>query len=460
MPSSDLKATELAKLPSVASTPEGGRPSMSGESSDDAASVEKFSDDGGTSGASTTGSVNADTAEGETYNTPDYVPGCFEGPEKNMEVVFRADKGAVDGLRSLSRAQLDNLCTKAKCTILSKISNSYLDAYVLSESSLFVYKHRYIMKTCGTTTLLRCLSTLLEYADELGMELDWVGYSRKNLQFPSAQLWPHSNFGDEIKYIQTHDKLQDRLRGSGYILGPITDDHWFVYVADHSLGLPSHPGRQYVPPPPPTSPMMHSSASSSSLIGEPSTERTINLMMFDMAADVAQTFYQKNCPTGKEMTQKSGIANLCPGATIDETAFSPCGYSMNALLHDAYFTVHITPEPQCSYASFETNTNLRNYSSMVRNVLNVFKPKRFVLTMFGDEAGVNGIQELPMDPRQILVPGFGTYTRTSLASTKVETELCCFMGCYSLDPNSPAKPADTARLSSAGSIRDRGYSLC
>ena len=48
------------------------------------------------------------------------------------------------------------------------------------------------------------------------------------------QLWPHSNFGDEIKYISSHDKLQDRLKGSGYILGPITGDHWFVYVADHS----------------------------------------------------------------------------------------------------------------------------------------------------------------------------------------------------------------------------------
>jgi hypothetical protein len=52
--------------------------------------------------------------------------------------------------------------------------------------------------------------------------------------FSYFKLWPHSNFGDEIRYISTHDKLQDRLKGSGYILGPITGDHWFVYVADHS----------------------------------------------------------------------------------------------------------------------------------------------------------------------------------------------------------------------------------
>jgi S-adenosylmethionine decarboxylase len=69
------------------------------------------------------------------------------------------------------------------------------------------------------------------------MEIDWVGYDRKNLTFPDAQQWPHSNFGDEIQYLRSHSKLQDRLKGSGYILGPITGDHWFVFVADHSRQL-------------------------------------------------------------------------------------------------------------------------------------------------------------------------------------------------------------------------------
>jgi S-adenosylmethionine decarboxylase len=390
------------------------------------------SDDGSLHGTTASNS----SVDSETHATPEYVPGTFEGPEKNMEVVFKVDKGVPDGLRTLSREQLDTLCTKAKCTILSKISNSYMDAYVLSESSLFVYKHRYIMKTCGTTTLLRCLSTLLEYSDKLGMELDWVGYSRKNLLFPNAQLWPHSNFGEEINYIKSHAKLQDRLKGSGYILGPITDDHWFVYVADHSSWTGhrlSSPGKNESDKMVTGVPRLHSSMSSQSLVGLPSTERTVNMMMFDMAPEVADIFFKENTASGKEMTLKSGINNLCPGATIDETAFTPCGYSMNAILHDAYFTVHITPEKECSYCSFETNTSLKSYASMVRNVLNVFRPKRFVLTMFGDEAAISSIPELPTDPRNINIPGFGSFVRTSLASTKVETELCCLMACYSYD---------------------------
>lgn len=64
-----------------------------------------------------------------------------------------------------------------------------------------------------------------------------------------------------------------------------------------------------------------------------------------------------------------------PTATIQEFMFDPCGYSMNALLFDAYYTIHITPESHCSYGSFETNVRQRSYDSLIRNVLSVFRPK-------------------------------------------------------------------------------------
>lgn len=97
--------------------------------------------------------AGVDSSSRQTDDDDDCV-GYFEGPEKTLEVVFRSDKGVSEGLRALSRQKIDHLCTKAKCTILSQISNSHMDAFVLSESSLFVYRHRLVMKTCGTTTLL------------------------------------------------------------------------------------------------------------------------------------------------------------------------------------------------------------------------------------------------------------------------------------------------------------------
>merc|ERR1711871_736402 len=97
---------------------------------------------------------------------------------------------------------------------------------------------------------------------------------------------------------------------------------------------------------------------------------------------------------------------------------------------ESYTTVHVTPEASCSYASFETNTALKSYGSLVKNVLAVFRPKRVVLTLFADEAG-------------------STYVRENLSSTQVEHDCVCMMANYTLKrpgasrtatPSSPLRP--------------------
>lgn len=50
------------------------------------------------------------------------------------------------------------------------------------------------------------------------------------------------------------------------------------------------------------------------------------MMMFDMHPDTAKHFYKEACPTGREMTKKTGIAELVPGAVVDDFAFDPCGW--------------------------------------------------------------------------------------------------------------------------------------
>jgi len=59
-----------------------------------------------------------------------------------VKVCFKPGIGNTPGCRALTRQSLDRMCSRAKCTILHKISNDYLDAYVLSESSLFVYPRK------------------------------------------------------------------------------------------------------------------------------------------------------------------------------------------------------------------------------------------------------------------------------------------------------------------------------
>mmetsp|Transcript_6834 Transcript_6834/g.9562 ORF Transcript_6834/g.9562 Transcript_6834/m.9562 type:complete len:475 (+) Transcript_6834:337-1761(+) len=414
-------------------------------------------------------------AQKEEKGIEDEYVGAFEGPEKTLEVCFTPGIGDPRGCRALERSALDKILAEARCEILSKTSNAYLDAYVLSESSLFVYPHKVVIKTCGRTTLLRCLRRLVELATldtkeaedasmvvtddddslenenirdkgggsllatqlfddnthkkkkahALGLRLEWVGYSRKNYVFPDEQPSPHTSFGEELAYLKAHSKDSElagqsaAFDGQGYVLGPITGDHWFVYISDQ-CERPSFMA----------------------------TERTINIMMFDLADEVRDAFYLQSSEesedliaTGKIMTQRSGLASLVHAdkSVVDAHAFAPCGYSMNALCFESYTTVHVTPEKNCSYASFETNTALKSYGSLVKNVLTVFKPKRVVVTLFADEAGLS---ELPRSatfdgmPR-LEVAGTGTYQRADFSSLHVECDCICLMANYILNENLP-----------------------
>lgn len=57
---------------------------------------------------------------------------------------------------------------------------------------------------------------------------------------------------------------------------------------------------------------------------------------------------------------------------------------MNGLLPDGhYFTIHITPEPEFSYVSFETNVPYAQYNEIIRKVITMFNPGKFTTTIFG-----------------------------------------------------------------------------
>ena len=68
--------------------------------------------------------------------------------------------------------------------------------------------------------------SLLEATVIAGMKLEWLGYTRKSLQFPQMQLFPHSSIGEEVTFL----KSQCKLGCEAYVLGPITSDHWVAIV--------------------------------------------------------------------------------------------------------------------------------------------------------------------------------------------------------------------------------------
>lgn len=83
-----------------------------------------------------------------------------------------------------------------------------------SESSMFVWPHKLILKTCGTTTLLLGIPTLLRIASETcGFKGVWrCFYSRKTFMFPDRQRGPHKDWNAEMAFL---DKLFGTLRCLG-----------------------------------------------------------------------------------------------------------------------------------------------------------------------------------------------------------------------------------------------------
>jgi S-adenosylmethionine decarboxylase len=48
-------------------------------------------------------------------------------------------------------------------------------------------------------------------------------------------------------------------------------------------------------------------------------------------------------------------------------------------------TIHITPEPEFSYVSFESNVAASSYNDLITRVVDTFKPGKFIVTVFANK---------------------------------------------------------------------------
>jgi S-adenosylmethionine decarboxylase len=435
---------------------------------------------------------------------------AFEGPEKLLEVWFSASAADLPGqagplgLKAVSADVWKEMLDLVNCKVLSVIESEHVDAYLLSESSMFVFPHKVILKTCGTTTLLWGLPRMLEIA-ALNAGFPHVAaqptrgvaaaatpyrvfYSRKNFLYPDQQRGPHRSWRDEVRFLD-----QRFQGGSAYMIGKMNGEHWYLYITgpDTRLTPPPSPEREFLELPETETKYM---SYPQRLLPEQTTDaeddETLEILMTDLDEKNARQFYledasavaegrfyqrareaRKNAVNalgaipeenieidvfeqtssdhaglkdedeeltfpeeltteghtlGTVVSDTCGLADVYPtekfpDARIDAYLFTPCGFSANGVVpapsatagdgevkktgcdRDHYFTVHVTPEPQCSYASFETNVPARqcgrSTADIVEHVVGIFKPGRFSVTIFEAKksyedgfvgAGVNG----------------------------------------------------------------------
>lgn len=254
-------------------------------------------------------------------------------------MVFDRDMGS---LRDLSQDIWSQVVGKANATILSTISNPDCDAYLLSESSLFVYADRLVMITCGETSLITAVDEIFKHTDLNRLRL--LVFERKNEIQPDQQP---SDFEADVAF------LSELVPGKAVRFGSVDGNfvHCYYYSRPDEV---------------------------------PSGDMTLEILMHDLDPGAEQRFVAAN---RQNLYDRTGIHQLFPDFQTDDYFFDPMGYSLNSIGESGYYTIHVTPQSHCSYASFETNVDLRdNMEETIRKVIAIFKPRSFSVLVFESDA--------------------------------------------------------------------------
>ena len=264
----------------------------------------------------------------------------FEGSEKIIELGVQPGSPS---LRRLPYAFWQTLVTSAGAEIISCVKNEACDAYLLSESSLFVWDGRIRMLTCGATQLSNALVLFIE---RLGAEsIAYATYQRKNEYLLQPQI---RSFEQDLAYIT------QTIAGKGYRIGHLDSHHHYLFSANGAA---------------------HSAKSQTA--AKPLA--TIELLMYHLRGPVAE-YFRSPQQTAAGIRDALQLSSLFIDFEFDDHLFSPCGYSLNGIKGDRYFTLHITPQEQSSYCSFETNLTEKDLpAEVLEHFLLKLRPERWDL---------------------------------------------------------------------------------
>lgn len=259
----------------------------------------------------------------------------FEGPEKKLEIILSEPR---PDLRDNSDRRWHRVVAASGAEVISQISSGEMDAYLLSESSLFVWPDRILMITCGKTVLLKAVPEILKIVGLQNVAM--LFYERKNLMFPSDQP---ADFESDVEMLTPY------FQGKSYRLGPANADHVHLFFSSHARI-------------------------------EPTTDVTLQILMSDLSPVTARQFFAEN-GSAAQIEQHCGIDCLYSGMQTDSHLFFPAGYSLNGIRDERYYTVHVTPQKSGSYTSFETNVIEPDYGPVTAQVVDAFRPGRFTLVL-------------------------------------------------------------------------------
>lgn len=276
----------------------------------------------------------------------------FEGSEKKLEITVSP---AVTNLRQLDLSFWVALVRHANADILSSLKSDHCDAYLLSESSLFVWENRILILTCGNSTLVNAACYFIEHFG--AANIAFLSYQRKNEYHAHLQ---NSTFAEDI--IQ----LRRLIAGKAFRMGHLDSHHHYFFCTEGQYKAQAE-------------------------------ESTIELLMYHIRGELAE-YLNGETQTLGDICRRLKLDTLFPQFTFDAHLFEPYGFSMNGLWGEYYITLHITPQAgqayACSYVSFETNLDLSLYPhAVLGHLLHLFSPVSWDLIGFNHPLEAQGAPE-------------------------------------------------------------------
>ena len=274
---------------------------------------------------------------------PGSVCSNFEGTEKKLELIIDP---ALDSLRTYGDEYWTSVAQRAGADVLSKLSNDFCNAYLLSESSMFVFDHRVMMMTCGQTTLPDAALMLLERIP--ANRVRRLIYKRKQEVSPQDQP---TGFFDDARL------LNERLPGCAYQFGNQDEHQLHLFHMDRDPAADAQ-------------------------------GTTVEVLMHGLGDLARRDFCITERPTTAEVREITGVDRIIPDFSLDDHLLENKGYSLNAIRGDEYYAVHVTPEETCSYASFETNHRFEgDLARLLGRLIGIFRPSAWDLILFDRNEG-------------------------------------------------------------------------
>ena len=249
----------------------------------------------------------------------------YEGTEKRLLICTKDIN-----LLTFSEDFWHQLVAQSGAEILSSIQNSTIKAYLLSESSLFIWQDKLLLITCGNTKLVNAALFIQKQFGK--QQITTLLFQRHQALKPHLQA---SSFKQDTLLLEKlfngqQQHWRDDYQGDLFLFGDITKN---------------------------TMPTQHI------------------YMLHGLRGDLAENL-QQNTLSKAIILEKLQLEVFFSGLTIDHFSFNPKGYSLNALSGEDYLTIHLTPEQLSTYLSIETSFPDNQCIDFINHLHKLFSPER------------------------------------------------------------------------------------